>query len=468
MIRRYLAILRYALMTTDVISAIVLFSLLRILRFDVIDPNASWNLTVGPGTVAVLYGIGWVACLWVLGLYRLRTHVTFRGEAAGIIRAAILAALGIFSLLFLLHVDDVSRLFLVLLLVTQPILTIASRFALRLVLRGIRRGGHMTRQMLIVGAGPEARAFAEEVEAQRDLGLAIVGHLTGPRDTQRAVRRPVLGTIDEIGDIFHGQVVDEVAICLSPQDWEYVEPVTRICEEEGKIVRVSMRALGGALSGGRYDELGSTPIITFLYGPDRILSLAFKRLADICFSSLALLILSPLLLVIAIYIRVADGPPVIFRQCRVGLHGRLFTCFKFRTMVPDAEERYGDVVHLNNIAGPAFKLRDDPRITHVGRFLRRTGLDELPQLVNVLRGEMSVVGPRPAPPREVANYSIWHRRRLMMRPGLTGYWQVEARADDDFDRRAQLDLQYIDRWSLWMDLKIVARTIPAIISQQGR
>ena len=125
-------------------------------------------------------------------------------------------------------------------------------------------------------------------------------------------------------------------------------------------------------------------------------------------------------------------------------------------------------MHLNRVSGPAFKISDDPRITRSGRFLRRTGLDELPQLINVLRGEMSIVGPRPAPPREVANYSVWHRRRLMMRPGLTGFWQVEARSNDNFDRRAELDLEYIDRWSLWMDFKIMARTIPAIIQQQGR
>ena len=247
-----------------------------------------------------------------------------------------------------------------------------------------------------------------------------------------------------------------------------MEPITRICEDEGKVVRVSMRALGGVLGGGFYDEIGGTPIMTFLYGPDRMLAMVIKRLADVLLSSVLLILSSPVMLAIALYIRMADGRPIIFRQQRVGLHGRLFTCLKFRTMVPDAEKLHDSLLHLNNVTGPAFKIPDDPRITRSGRFLRRTGLDELPQLVNVLRGEMSIVGPRPAPPREVAAYSVWHRRRLMMRPGLTGAWQVEARKDDDFDRRAQLDLEYIDRWSLWMDMKIIARTIPAIISQQGR
>jgi exopolysaccharide biosynthesis polyprenyl glycosylphosphotransferase len=468
MIRRYLAILRFALMSADVLSAVALFTFLVFIRFEVLEPGAHWDLAIGPGTLAVAYGIAWAGCLWLLGLYRLRTHVTFRGEAFGILRATILAGLAMFSLFFLLRLDDVSRLFLLLLLASQPILTVASRFALRQVLRTMRRRGLMTRQMLIVGAGPDARAFADEVEAHRDLGLEVVGHLSGPRDTELAVRRPILGTIDEIDDVLHNRVVDEVALCLSPDDWEYVEPVTRICEDEGKIVRVSMRALGGMLSGGQYEELGNTPIVTFLYGPDRLIGLALKRVFDIVASATAIVLLSPLLLAVAVWIRLADGPPVIFGQVRVGLHGRTFKCFKYRTMVPDAEERFDEIAHLSEVSGPAFKMLDDPRITRVGRFLRRTSLDELPQLVNVLRGEMSIVGPRPAPPREVAQYSIWHRRRLMMRPGLTGYWQVVARSDDSFDRRAELDLQYIDRWSLWMDVKIILRTIPAMVSQPGR
>ncbi len=468
MIRRYVAILRYLLMTADVISAIALFSALVVVRFQVIDPKALWSLDISPGPAAVAYGIGWVACLWLLGLYRLRTHVSFRREALSIVRAGVLAALAMFSLLFLLGIDYASRLFVILLVVSQPVLTIALRYALRQFLSWLRFQGRMKRQMLIVGAGAQAVVFADLVVAQRDLGLQIVGHLFGSSEADHAVARPVLGSLDDIERVLHEHVVDEVAICLTPADWEYMEPITRICEEEGKVVRVSMQALGGSLGGGYYDEIGDTPIMTFLYGPDRMLGLVFKRFADVVLSSIMLILLSPVMLAIALYIRYADGPPVIFRQQRVGLHGRLFTCLKFRTMMPDAEERYDSVLSLNNMNGPAFKIPDDPRITRSGRFLRRSGLDELPQLVNVLRGEMSIVGPRPAPPREVAGYSVWHRRRLMMRPGLTGVWQLEARSDDDFDRRAELDLQYIDRWSLWMDFKIMARTIPALISGQGR
>jgi lipopolysaccharide/colanic/teichoic acid biosynthesis glycosyltransferase len=165
---------------------------------------------------------------------------------------------------------------------------------------------------------------------------------------------------------------------------------------------------------------------------------------------------------------VTEGRPIMFRQVRVGLHGRPFSIVKFRTMTRDAEERYDDLASLSDTQGPAFKMANDPRVTRIGRILRATSIDELPQLWNVLRGEMSLVGPRPAPPREVAGYDVWHRRRLSMKPGMTGLWQVTARFDEEFDRRARLDLAYIDRWSIWLDIKIIARTIPALVANPGR
>jgi lipopolysaccharide/colanic/teichoic acid biosynthesis glycosyltransferase len=186
-----------------------------------------------------------------------------------------------------------------------------------------------------------------------------------------------------------------------------------------------------------------------------------KRAIDIGFAVAGLIVLSPLFVGVALWVSASDGAPILFRQTRVGLHGRPFSVVKFRTMVADAEARYSEVVGRSDIAGPAFKLSGDPRVTKTGRFLRRTSLDELPQLWNVLRGEMSLVGPRPAPPREVEGYDLWHRRRLSMKPGITGLWQVKARRSNDFDERARLDLAYIDRWSLWLDVKILAQTIPA-------
>jgi lipopolysaccharide/colanic/teichoic acid biosynthesis glycosyltransferase len=197
-----------------------------------------------------------------------------------------------------------------------------------------------------------------------------------------------------------------------------------------------------------------------------VLSLTLKRAIDVVAAALALVLLSPLFLAVAFAILVRDGRPILFWQTRVGLHGRPFRVVKFRTMVPDAEARLAELEALNEIRGQAFKLTDDPRLTRTGRFLRKTSIDELPQLWNVVRGEMSLVGPRPPLEREVAGYDLWHRRRLSMTPGITGLWQVAGRRDDQFDRWVELDLAYIDRWSLWLDLKIVLRTVPAML--QGR
>jgi lipopolysaccharide/colanic/teichoic acid biosynthesis glycosyltransferase len=182
---------------------------------------------------------------------------------------------------------------------------------------------------------------------------------------------------------------------------------------------------------------------------------------------MGILLLSPIMIGAALYIFINDGRPVIFRQVRVGRQGRSFRIFKFRTMVRGAESLADGLAAQSETKGPAFKMRDDPRITPCGRRLRRASIDELPQLFNVLRGEMSLVGPRPAPPREVAGYDLWHRRRLSMKPGITGLWQVSSRLDDDFDERAQLDLEYIDRWSLWLDMKIVLKTVPTVFDQNG-
>jgi len=188
---------------------------------------------------------------------------------------------------------------------------------------------------------------------------------------------------------------------------------------------------------------------------------------DILGAAVGLILFSPFLIGAAIALLVSDGAPVLFRQERVGLHGRPFTMLKFRTMVRDAEEQLDDLMHHNERSGAAFKMEDDPRITGVGRFLRRTSIDELPQFWNVLTGSMSLVGPRPPLPREVAEYDIWHRRRLSMKPGITGLWQIEARHEPDFDRWVERDLIYIDGWSIWLDVKILLRTVPALLTQSG-
>jgi exopolysaccharide biosynthesis polyprenyl glycosylphosphotransferase len=216
------------------------------------------------------------------------------------------------------------------------------------------------------------------------------------------------------------------------------------------------------------EELEGIPLLTFTNTPGAPFPIFVKRLLDLSVSLTGLLVLSPVLLLTALLVAVSSRGPVLYRQVRCGLNGRRFTLYKFRTMVEGADAQLEEVAHLNEVNGPAFKARHDPRVTLVGRALRRLSIDELPQLVNVMRGQMSLVGPRPPLPEEVARYERWQLRRLSMKPGLTGLWQVSGRAGlDDFDRWIALDLAYIDQWSLWLDLKILLQTIPAVLSARG-
>jgi exopolysaccharide biosynthesis polyprenyl glycosylphosphotransferase len=451
-----------------------LFIGLSIVRFGSGSPGwrEVWAVVgIDPFVAAASYGLVLVTALWLQGLYRLRTRLSIRREVIDVLVAVMFLAVVVFTALYLLKLPNVSRLFLLFLFSSQAVLTLVSRASIRALFRQLRARGHNARYMLVIGANPAAEAFADAVEGHVELGLRPIGFLAAPHDPTAgpgSSGRPVLGTVDEIQDILHGTVVDEVAICLGVEDWSLVEPITRLCEDEGRVVRIPVNETTLIVPGGTIEDFHGMSILSLVYGPDRILGIAAKRLIDIVVAAASLIVLSPFLLILAALIWLEDGRPILFRQERVGLHGRPFRVVKFRTMVPDAEDRLAELEAANEIHGHAFKITDDPRLSRSGRWLRRSSLDELPQLWNVLRGEMSVVGPRPPLPREVVGYDIWHRRRLSMKPGITGLWQVAARREPDFDRWVRLDLDYIDHWSLWLDVKIVARTIPAMLAGEGR
>jgi exopolysaccharide biosynthesis polyprenyl glycosylphosphotransferase len=418
--------------------------------------------------VAALFGLAWVAALWFRGLYRLRARWRLQTEALDILQATVLVAALTLSGLFVFKQQDVSRLFLVVLFTTQPLVTLAGRAVLRAWFTRLRGRGYNAHYMLVVGTGRLALDFADRVESRPGLGIQVIGHLAVPGEIPGDLARPVLGTIDDIDRVFHERVVDEVAVCLEPVFLGFLDPIARLAADEGKVVRVPIDPFGHPLPNAREEEFEGLIVRSLTFDQEHELALAVKRLIDIAGAAVGLVVLSPLLVATALAIRLRDGPPVLFRQTRVGRSGRPFTIFKFRTMVPDAEARYDEVAALSDTKGAAFKMLSDPRVTPTGGFLRRTSLDELPQVWNVLKGDMSLIGPRPAPPREVAGYDIWHRRRLSMKPGITGLWQVGSRLDAHFDERAQLDLAYIDRWSLVLDLEILLRTIPAVLGRTGK
>ena len=461
--------LRLALMLGDGLMAALVFLFVSFVRFGNTGWTGIWTrLGIDIRLAAIGFGVIWVVVLWYQGRYRLRARWRLRTEAMDIVGATLVVAALTLSILFLFKQEDVSRIFLVALFTAEPLVLLAGRGALRFTFGELRRRGHNARYMLVIGTGKLAQDFADLVESRAGLGLHVIGHLSVPGESQHVVTRPILGGLEGIEGVLHTMIVDEVAACLAPESASLLEPIASLAADEGKTVRIPVDPSDGSIRNAREEEFEGLVVRSLVHDGHREAGLVIKRLIDIVGAVVGLVILSPILLVTSILIRLRDGSPVIFRQTRVGLHGRPFTILKFRTMATDAEERLHEVAHLNELRGAAFKASNDPRMSPLGRRLRQLSIDELPQLWNVLKGEMSLVGPRPPLPSEVIEYDIWHRRRLSMKPGITGLWQVESRHEANFDRWVELDLSYIDRWTLWLDLSILLRTMPNLMMARGR
>jgi exopolysaccharide biosynthesis polyprenyl glycosylphosphotransferase len=275
--------------------------------------------------------------------------------------------------------------------------------------------------------------------------------------------------ISELEAAIDQQPIDEVFVAL-PRDryGPHIDAIVAVCEEQGIIVRVRNAPFGLTVGTWHADELDGQPFLTIQSGPANVSHLATKRLLDICGSLVLLLLLAPIFAITGLLIKLDSPGPVLFTQQRVGLNKRRFKMFKFRTMSQNAALLQHQLEHLNEASGPVFKIRNDPRVTRIGRFLRRFSIDELPQLLNVLKGEMSLVGPRPLPVRDVERiHSHWHKRRFSMKPGVTCLWQVNGRSNLSFDDWVVMDLEYIDKWSLGLDAKILIRTLPTVLKGSG-
>jgi exopolysaccharide biosynthesis polyprenyl glycosylphosphotransferase len=326
--------------------------------------------------------------------------------------------------------------------------------------------------MLILGTNSRAVTFATHIMTKPELGYRVLGFVDedwpGLQEFRKS-HRTLCCNFDGLAEYFRRNVVDEVAIYLPLQSfYAHTSQVVALCEQHGILMRFDSDIFNLRIGRSRADDFDGFSHITAYAGSLDGWPILAKRVIDVVVSCLLLALLSPLLAIVALAIKCTSDGPALFLQERIGLNKRRFRIYKFRTMVLDAEKMLPELEILNEVAGPVFKIRNDPRMTRVGRFFRRTSIDELPQLFNVVKGDMSLVGPRPLPVRDYEGFNEdWQRRRFSIRPGITCLWQVNGRSSISFEQWMQLDLQYMDHWSLWLDLKILALTVPAVLKGSG-
>ena len=411
----------------------------------------------------------WVAATWFFEVYESFRTRSVWPEIGRIAKALVVVGLVQAAAIFFLRLaEDVSRLFFGTYFAIAFALIVGNRAILRQVARSVRRGGLNSRVFAVVGAGDLAHDVVATVADHPEWGLQFAGHVVLDEEGRNgAPSELLLGSVSQLGQILDDNVIDEVIFAVPRERLASVEGAFRLCQEQGASARVCLDLF--EVSGARValGELDGLPMLSFSSAPTDEVALLFKRAFDVISSAAALLFFSPVLLATAVAIKIESQGPVFFRQVRVGRNGRPFKMYKFRSMRLDAEAQLESLRAQNEASGPVFKMRNDPRVTRVGRFIRRASIDELPQFLNVLAGEMSVVGPRPPVPAEVRQYQRWQRRRLSVKPGITCTWQVSGRSNISFDDWMALDLEYIDTWSLWHDVQICLQTIPAVLTSRG-
>lgn len=405
--------------------------------------------------------------------------IFFRNLVAILFKASLTGTAGIVFLSYLMHVEAVSRGLILLFTLYSFLGLLLFKGILFKLLTRTRAKNFNTRNILIIGTRQRAIDFIKVVLRRRESGYRILGcldtidqaELVGDR-VYESVK--IIGTMESFEGILKEETVDEVVFALPLHLVDDVKNYIYFAEKMGKNIRVlpdfqlfKIRYFPQTASTGIEDFLGMTTLALHS-GPKSSYALLFKSFVDFTAASASLLILSPLLLLIALTIKCTSRGPVLFSQVRSGLNGRTFHVHKFRTMVENAEELKDKLMEENEVDGPVFKMKKDPRITWIGSFLRKTSLDELPQLFNVVKGEMSLVGPRPPLPSEVEQYKLWQRRKLSMKPGITCIWQVSGRNEVSFDQWMSMDLEYIDNWSPTLDAKLVLMTVKEVVAGGGR
>jgi len=419
--------------------------------------------------ILVLVTLLWLALFKLLGLYDKRDITSASDEASSIIGANIVGTFVLLALLFLYRGFWFSRGVLLYALLICSSLMILSRYMLNYFQKELYKRGVGVRRTLIVGAGEIGQGLAYKIQAEKETGYLAVGFLDDDPDkrSKKYHNVPVIGGTENIKQKIKEHGIDEIIVATSRLPQQKVLDIIMECESEGvefKLVPGILEIIASRVS---TDEIGGIPLLSIREIRLQGLNALLKRMVDILLSSAVLLVLSPVLLLVIAAIKIDSRGPIFFTQQRMGKDGKVFLLYKFRSMITGAEDLFAKVVEEKGGDLIRFKAKDDPRITRVGKILRKLSIDEVPQLMNVLKGDMSLVGPRPPVPLEVERYSEWHRKRLRVRPGITGLWQVSGRSELPFEDMVRLDIYYIENWSLWMDFRIILRTFPAVLFGSG-
>ncbi len=475
MFRQYRRWLLLSLVLSDIVLINVAFAIGYWIRYELqwirIVDEANYVPYSEYLPIGLLLTVILIVAYWLDGVYEFPRGRSWLNEVYRIIRGTTTGVIIMVVGLFFYRPYFYSRLIFIYAFVLIVFLLGFSRLLKNLVLVQLRERGIGVRRVLIVGAGETGRMVMRTIVAQPELGYQILGFIDDdPEKSNSEIGRfKGLGTIDNLRNLIQAEDsnIEEVIITLP---WMYHRKIVNImaqCERQNVTARLVPDLFQMSLSRVEIEDLNGIPLIGIREITFSRWGLIVKRAIDIIASATALIALAPLLGLIALAIMLDSPGPVLFRQTRVGKDGKTFTLHKFRSMRVGAEQEQDKLAERNEATGPLFKMRDDPRLTRVGKILRRFSLDELPQLLNVLRGEMSLVGPRPPLPKEVDEYQEWHKKRLAIAPGLTGLWQVSGRSDLTFDEMVLLDIYYIENWSPALDTIITLRTIPRVIFGDG-
>ncbi|MFH1542546.1 MAG: sugar transferase [bacterium] len=420
-------------------------------------------------SVLVFVTLTWLAIFKLIGLYESKRETALIDDLANLFLGLSLSSLTLFGLLFLYRDFWFSRLVIANAWWISFVLLAVRRIASYLIKSGVRKMGWGLKNTLLIGAGEMGQLLAKKLTSNLAHGYRVVGFLDDdPAKTGRSYfGLPVFGGLERVKEMIVEHQVEEVIIAITHIEADRVLDIITECERfkvQFKLVPGILELIASRIDA---DEIAGVPLLTVSEIRLQGFNAAVKRSADVLLSLTGILLISPIYLVFGLLVKLTSPGPILFNHNRVGLDEKLFPMFKFRSMVANAEEMLAELKDKSEAEGNLFKIKNDPRMTPLGKFMRRFSVDELPQLFNVLFGQMSLVGPRPPLPREVEKYSAWHKKRLRVRPGITGPWQVAGRSLLPFDDMVRLDIYYIENWSLWLDIKILLRTIPVVLFGSG-